>query len=401
MESAASQWWKFSLPGLGQHQVRVKNVGIAGQQVFIDGIQIEAPDGTTTFTGPGACLLELQERSNGWVLLVEGQIVPSYNPDEDTSESAVMWWKFNLPGLGTHQVRAKNMGLRGQQVFIDGSLLDAPDGTTTFTGPGASLLDFHSRGESWVLHVDGMFIPQFNPNPGLAGARRWDFSLPATGMHSLTAIDVGMPSQQVALDGVPLDAPPGTSTFTGPEGCHLHLERSGDAYVLFVDGQPVREVLASGSSEVPSEMAWTIFFPGAGEVVTHQVRVSNMGGQGQQLFIDGVDVPAPPGTTTFTGPAGSLLEVSAATGGLSLMVDGVPVDEFNARTKRAVEAMPGARAAVAPDFGLPQGVSLDSDTGKYKANIRIGGRFVSLGEFSSPEEAHQRYLEEKKKHGMA
>lgn len=47
-----------------------------------------------------------------------------------------------------------------------------------------------------------------------------------------------------------------------------------------------------------------------------------------------------------------------------------------------------------PPQNLPQGVSFDSSTGSYQANIRAKtGRFVFLGEFRTPDEAHQRYLE--------
>jgi len=43
---------------------------------------------------------------------------------------------------------------------------------------------------------------------------------------------------------------------------------------------------------------------------------------------------------------------------------------------------------------LPQGVSFDTSTGSYQANIKSKvGRFVFLGEFATAEEAHQRYLE--------
>lgn len=47
-----------------------------------------------------------------------------------------------------------------------------------------------------------------------------------------------------------------------------------------------------------------------------------------------------------------------------------------------------------PD-ALPQGVSFDSESGAYQATVRASktGRFVFLGGFSTPAEAHQKYLE--------
>lgn len=47
-----------------------------------------------------------------------------------------------------------------------------------------------------------------------------------------------------------------------------------------------------------------------------------------------------------------------------------------------------------PTQSLPQGVSLNAASGLYQANIRaMSGKFVFLGEFSTAEEAHQRYIE--------
>jgi len=50
---------------------------------------------------------------------------------------------------------------------------------------------------------------------------------------------MGVPGQEVLLDGVLVPAPEGTLLFTGPGGCLLELKQVAGAWVLVVDGQAV------------------------------------------------------------------------------------------------------------------------------------------------------------------
>jgi len=68
-------------------------------------------------------------------------------------------------------------------------------------------------------------------------------------------------------------------------------------------------------------------------------------------------------------------------------------DEIFSDTESPESETPG-KENVALD-SLPQGVSYDSESDAFQANIRDpkSGRFVFLGEFTTPERAHQTYLE--------
>ena len=100
-----------------------------------------------------------------------------------------LWWRFTLPvpDRGTHSVRVVSIGTKGQQVFLDGSLLEAPPGTTTFTGPGGSLLEFLRSDGHWILTVDGFQARGFDPNSDpLDPPHTWNF-----GNHSLLVHSIG------------------------------------------------------------------------------------------------------------------------------------------------------------------------------------------------------------------
>jgi len=399
----ATQWWKFSVDVQGTHMLRGKDLGTAQQEVWLDGAFLDAPPGTTTFTGPGAVLMELQEQESGlWVLLIEGVIAQAYNPDAGIVESpAVAWWKFPLQGMGTHHLRVTHIGTAEQMVFLDGTPIDAPPGTMTFTGPAASLLDLRQAEGQWVLAVDGVVHHQTHPSAeGSGQLYMWSFSLP-TGTHKLCVSNIGTASQDILLDDVRIPAPPGTTTFTGPGGALLDMQRRGDnSWALLVDG---REAIASDQTAT-AEAAWTFVAPNTG--TAHQMRVLNIGRAGQEVSIDGTVIPAPEGTTTFTGPGGALLELRPAGHAWSLFVDGIGVEDYNARSSTlANPAATGGgaaprRAAVDTSGSLPQGVSYDSEAKVYKANVKVGGRFRFLGDFASSSEAHERYLKAKQELGI-
>jgi len=398
----ATQWWKFQ-GATGIHLLRVKALGTAQQEVWLDGTFLDAPPETTTFTGPGAVLMELQLQESGeCALIVDGTLAQPYNPDSGMVESpAVAWWKFPLQGMGTHHVRVTNIGTQAQMVFLDGTPIDAPPGTMTFTGPAASLLDLREADGQWVLAVDNVVHHQINPTDDSSGQLyMWNFALP-TGAHRLCVSNIGAAAQDILLDSVRIAAPPGTTTFTGPGGSLLELQRRGASWALMVDGV---EASPSDQTGAASDAAWTFFAPHTG--ASHQMRVTNVGRTGQEVSIDGTVIPAPDGTTTFTGPGGALLELRPSGHAWSLFVDGVAVEDYNARSASTMAAAPAGaagasqRPAVDTSGSLPQGVSYDSEAGVYKANIKVGGRFRFLGDFATPTEAHERYKAAKQELGI-
>lgn len=398
-------WWKFTLPGAGTHLLRVRNAGTSSQDVLLDGSPLDAPPGTTAFTGPGASLLELQHVGDTWNLRVDGHPVEAYTPDPGTADMIpACWWKFSMSGLGTHHVRVKNIGMATQEILLDGTPLDAPAGTMAFTGPGGSLLQLEKHDGIWVLFVDGTAIHQCGTQADGAGPSYcWVFDSQITGKaHQVYATNMGCATQEVAIDGMKVQAAPGQSTFTGPGGCLIELQKSGDAWVLLVDSVmvPSNAADASHSSNPTVEAAWTFFGPASG--LAHQVKVVNVGRKGQQVYIDGTLLSAPEGQTAFTGPGGVLLELKSRKVDWQLFVDGLNVEDHNTKvTMSGIIASTGARAPVSGGMTLPQGVTEDSATGKYLANIKVKGKFKCLGEFATPDEAHRRYMQEKQALGEA
>lgn len=362
---------------------------------------MSAPDDQLIFTGPGGTLLEFQRRSNGWVLLVDGVLIEGYNPNE----VAPIVWKFNLPGIGAHQLRIKNLGESSQEVFIDGAPVEAPPGTMTFTGPGASLLQISRGGfEGWQLHVDGVYCPQSLASSQLTSSKSWEFMLPSSGNHGVNAINLGQGGQVVYIDGVPSSAPQGTTTFTGPEGVLLQFQQNADlSWSLYLDGVVLPEMQTTSQYSADSLWNFAVLDPTRTYSSMHQMRATNIGASGQEVFLDGQLIPAPEGTTTFTGPGGCLLNLKLRGGVWMLEIDDVEVEANNLAIMRSgvASSPPGTRDPVAPAVmtSLPQGVSIDVSSGRYTANIRSHGRFVNLGEFATAEEASNRYQQEKQRLG--
>jgi len=393
-------WWKFPLPGLGTHLLRVTDVGTETQEVLLDGILLEAPPGTLIFTGPGACLLELQGAGDAWNLSVDGTTAERYIPQMTPMEAPqITWFKFLLPALGTHHVRVTNIGRPGQQILLDGAPLDAPEGTMQFTGPGGALLEIQKKDCVWVLSVDGDPVYQCNPNAGSQGESfLWNFAT-SIGTHYMFVTDVGTDGQQVFIDGNQVHGPPRQTGFTGPGGSFLQLQQSGELWLLSVDGVAVEPTTAEDiAANSGVDMTWSFVTPHSGHA--HQVRVVNIGRKGQQVFIDGTLIPGPDMQTAFTGPGGTLLELKMRDDLWRLFVDGTCIEE-SSMSSTTPAAVPGtevqtdaARSPVSHD-ALPQGVSFDSSSGKYAASIRMHGKFRCLGEFATLEEAHNKYLEAK------
>lgn len=393
-------WWKFRVCN-GVHLVRAVDINHPSQSVHLDGECLDAPAGTLIFTGPCASLLEFQESDTGWNLFVDGECAEPYDPGVsgalDPAQN-VTWFKFSLATGGSwHHVRVVNMGSPLQQVYLDAELMEAPEGTSTFTGPNASFLELVKKDGIWVLLVDGSTFHQHNPNANPSDPEHtWDFSLPGTGSHRLHVTHVGRPGQEINLDNCRVAAPEGTLVFTGPGASLLEFQQQLDGrWLLLVDGTPYEAV--SSDRRLLAEAYWTFLAPQTGTV--HQMRVLNVGRSTQEISIDSVVVPAPPGTTFFTGPGGTLLELRPQSGTWTLFVDGVEAENFNARSSTLVGNAVGDGSAVlnkrsVVDTGsiLPMGVSQDVETGQYQATIKIDGRFKNLGIFATPEEAQVRYL---------
>eukprot|EP00913_Durusdinium_trenchii_P028967 g27161.t1 len=212
-----------------------------------------------------------------------------------------LWFKF-AAGEGSHLLRAKNLGTDEQEVLLDGALVEAPPGTLTFTGPAATLLELQYLGDGqWTLMVDGHEAQRYTPNSATLAPPQicwWRFGITGTGTHHVRAADVGTPQQQIWIDGVPLDAPPGTMSFTGPGACLLELiQREDGQWMLVCDGYPLEQHNPANDSGEPS-LVWQ-FALAEGH---HLLAVRQVGKRGQQFFLDGADLQVPEGAFEFTGP---------------------------------------------------------------------------------------------------
>lgn len=277
------------------------------------------------------------------------------------------WWGFQVAGAN-HQFKAVRLGEAGQEAYLDGSLIPAPPGTTTFTGPAGVLLELQQRDGAWHFLADGAPAASFDsatPPPPVAA---WRFTV-AGEQHQVKVINIGAPGQTLYLDANPIPAPDGTTTFTGPGGALLELQSASGLWKLMVDGQAA-DKFNPYLEHVTNVFSRTFVVQGA----THNVRAVNLGHGGQEVFLDDTPIPAPEGQVSFTGPAGVLLELKVLDGDWALAVDG---------------------KVVLPEGVLPQGVSFDRETGLYKASIRSGNRFKDLGSFKTAEDASARYLEAK------
>jgi len=240
-------WWKFPIAGMGTHHLRVKNIGTTSQEVWLDGVPVDAPAGTMTFTGPAATFLELQKLDGLWILLVDGVRYLQSNPHADSAAPHITWL-FQLPSGTTHQLQASNLGERGQEIVLDDKQIPAPEGTLIFTGPAGALLELRQREGSseteapWVLLVDGVAVEADIARGGPIESL-WNFVGPNTGaIHHMRVLNIGRSDQKVFIDDAQVDAPGAQTAFTGPGGCLLELKREGIGWTLHVDGLPVEDL---------------------------------------------------------------------------------------------------------------------------------------------------------------
>mmetsp|Transcript_131688 Transcript_131688/g.232841 ORF Transcript_131688/g.232841 Transcript_131688/m.232841 type:complete len:301 (-) Transcript_131688:142-1044(-) len=287
--------WNFLLPDTGEHELKGENLGKSGQKVSVDGVELPAPEGTTMFTGPGGCLLEIRQRNGAWELLVNGFLVEDYSQGKR---------------------KTRDDTLRDLRSRPDGSYTIA----TSFSAEGLSLntvrkFRFTAQG---VLHE--VEIAHFD----------WVWQVLHNG-HILDRLTHSMWESKKAL-----------------------------AFKV--------DVLDGHKLDVEVSMTW------------EQIKQIWI----YCLCVNHISVPA-----CWTKTGGELAGVLPP----EVWGEGAPLEE--AAEAPLPEELP--REPVAAPADLPQGVSYDSSSGSYQANIRVNNRFVFLGEFATIPEAEARYREEAEK----
>jgi len=324
-------------------------------------------------------------------------------------------WSFLLPETGAHELRAEALDTYTPQVFLDEQRLEqvqtklpmASHGRTlVFAGPSdAPEIELHLQGSGQCqLVVNGTFVEdyaakrttgdqslrQLRGRPdgsylicpdidashlALNIVRKFRFS--AGGQVHEVQIAHGDGIWQVISDGHLVD-----------RVAHKFEDTSGEAHfnIQAADGLRLRTMVF---------MRWIKKASGPPEIQEDRdTAMGNRYGFGDpdgswryDLNVNGVRVPV-----CWTKVRGDLIGAGPPPAVTQEAVEELPEASFLSPTHDRGDQL---RLQAPADLqSLPQGVSFDSSHGAYQASLRAkSGKFIFLGEFATPEEAHQRYLE--------
>eukprot|EP00928_Gymnodinium_smaydae_P096669 TRINITY_DN8589_c1_g10_i1.p1 TRINITY_DN8589_c1_g10~~TRINITY_DN8589_c1_g10_i1.p1 ORF type:complete len:322 (+),score=32.63 TRINITY_DN8589_c1_g10_i1:68-1033(+) len=301
-------------------------------------------------------------------------------------------WKFLDPSSGEHTVRVKGIGTSRQEVSLDGTKLPACAGQTTFAGPDAMLLQlkrvadpkpfFSLRARShWALYVNERLVEE-------AGSSRdslRDFRNMPDGSYTIATgfFTTGVKRHACRKFKFFLDDKPRSILVAYKDRCWQVLvdgeliDRESRG-LLDISGTIEFEVPVGASDvRVPArlEISWSI------KELTWKYH----------LVVASEVVPA-----TWTSYSGRLRTVTPAK-----IYSGQPLEPGDHTCSEDDDEEDAEEAEVEDQkenqspSALPQGVSYDAEARAYQATIMDPStkRFVFLGEFGSPEAAHERYLE--------
>lgn len=287
-------------------------------------------------------------------------------------------WNFLLPETGEHQLKVEDLGEETQNVFIDGACLHAPPGTTQFTGPAASLLELtHEKKAGWFLMVNGMRVEEFNST----ASKKGDDSIRSV-----------------------RDRPDGSYTIATKfeaVGLNLHIVRrfqftaAGILHTVEIGHQNwVWQVVHNGS------IITKLSHNARGNMYNCPFQV--MLGEGQKLDAEARMEWFPRRALwMYSLTVNHIMVISCwSEAGGSVDVN-IPEVVGEARGAPVAVSEPSGHVESEEDVpalpvgmvSLPQGVSYDSASGSYQANIRVGSKFMFLGEFRTVDEAVERYAE--------
>lgn len=304
-------------------------------------------------------------------------------------------WKFLIPDSGEHTFQVENIGAANQRAWIDGVAIECNAGQVQFSGPEGCFLRLkqESKGKmsargsnetAWSLLVDERIVEEVCASgEGLRDLRHMaegsyliatGFSADGVSENACRKFEFFIDSEphqvvvahkeciwQVALDGTLID-----------QTKHALKE---------TEGQCIFEVPISGGGVLDAvlQMTWN----------RKEVRWA------YSLSVGDVAVPFSwtkvKGQETGAAPIIPSGKVDVASAGYAASapvavpapaaVPAEPVDKENL-------------CPVDPDT-LPQGVSYDREARAFQANIKDpkSNRFIFLGEFATPEAAHEKYKE--------
>mmetsp|Transcript_65017 Transcript_65017/g.101493 ORF Transcript_65017/g.101493 Transcript_65017/m.101493 type:complete len:313 (+) Transcript_65017:91-1029(+) len=290
-------------------------------------------------------------------------------------------WNFFLPESGAHQFRVEKIGDVGQQVYIDGQLQKSTE-ARIFSGPANSLLEFRrcKDTQAWSFMVNGNCVEDYNPN------RR------ANGDESLRQLR-GRP------DGSYIIAPrfevPELEALivrkfrfrAGHEQHEVQVAHSDCVWQVIVDGN-----LISRECHRMRDNNGHVSFEIEASPQVHLPAVLQMTWGGREskwqysLAVNSTEVPA------YWTNGG--LHTTNAEAVVVIAETPAPAPPPSPEEATTDSFKPMEELHHGSNVCLPQGVSVDTASGAYHANIRsASGKFVFLGAFRTAEEAHQKYLE--------
>lgn len=314
-------------------------------------------------------------------------------------------WNFLLPASGQHQVHVQNIGSPEQTIFIDGEL-QPPTYALVFSGPGDSMLELQNPDcKGWILLVNGMRVEDYHTERSSADETLHELRSRPDGSYMIS------PTFQVDEGELHI-----VSKFPFRAGHQPHevcVAHSSNIWQVIFNGQIiVRDSLRNSfGSHFNLNVAPGLQLP-ASLVMSSAPRVPGTFMSLRRdlvwsygLTVNGIEIPISWNREMGTDPSPTDPEVLA----ISPMVI-TDAELIASLTRDAVSTelpqIPSPTGeAPAPSVAyqlneptlaygsLPQGVSYDETSRLYQANIRNAtGKFVFLGAFSTPEEAHQTYL---------
>lgn len=288
-------------------------------------------------------------------------------------------WFFLLPDTGAHEFRVENLGSADQRCFINGAFLECPPGTTLFTGPGASLLELR-KGPSgrWQLLVNGSLVEDYNAGKHSKGDENSIRELRSMGEGSYT-IAAKFAAESVGLKVVR------KFRFIALDAFHeIEIAHKDWIWHFLYNGQ-VLDRLTHSMGEDKCKTDFTVDIPG-GRRLFAEIRME--WAEAKRLWSYALAINHMPVPTYWT----------MAGGYDNTVMPPEILDNSPSAADRPVIATEEQEVPLPVDLSsMPQGVSYDATSRVFQANIKVKGRFMFLGEFKTPEEAHERWREENEK----
>lgn len=301
-------------------------------------------------------------------------------------------WKFLLPDTGEHTFQVENLGQPGMKVTLDGIAQECRDGQTSFSGPSGSLLRLKQaakgktpRGSdaTWTLMVNERIVEEMNAKgQGLRDLRSMgegSYTI-ATGFSSQGMEDNACRKFQFLIDS------------------DLHevvVAHKECIWQVALDGALIEQE-AHSLNDSEGKVHFEVPNPGGPQIIGILSMSWKMKDFRWEYNLSVGGIPVPASWTKVRGPTTGVPPPSIPSGKLipaSASVPAVAAPSYNT-SPPPVPYPSGDKENQCPEF-LPQGVSYDREARAFQANIKDpkSNRFIFLGEFATPEAAHEKYKE--------